>query len=528
MTELTIKMTVYNKLKLAILAIVASQNIYAINVDPVQIQSAPGELLYAEMTFRQSNINLPIEVSLASPEDLMSIGASHQPPGHLNFFTRRSNNGTGVITITSSRPMTERELNIIVKIKEGNAARLQHIRTPLQAKTDLLKASLKQNERPLAPVVVVSEKDIALNLPVSSHYSTAASAASNKPPVLEKPLALQRTAPPVLSNISIPKTAFAPAVMTSSPAIQAQAIAPVLKSEAVTAPDIQAPVKTAAALSDSVKTSQATLASPAPAAASTTNKPTSTIPANQSASAPNKANMQKAVESHSDHQTASSDPLVKKFAEEQARKSTGSANPVKTPAPVTTKASPVKATPNQTQPTYVVQSNESLWGIASRIAQQQQRPVNEVMQQIKKDNEHAFIGGNANRLRKGAALNLNTTHPTPAPIKVTAAKQTELPSKPTGKTKYRLNQAEMSLVAENQRDSGQVSANQNTERNQTSKELSLKVMTAREKTVKLQRNVTELELALNQKDHRIQLLNARLAQLQQQLKAQQADKKPIN
>lgn len=528
MTELTIKMTVYNKLKLAILAIVASQNIYAINVDPVQIQSAPGELLYAEMTFRQSDINLPIEVSLASPEDLLSIGASHQPPGHLNFFTRRSNNGTGVITITSSRPMTERELNIIVKIKEGNAARLQHIRTPLQAKTDLLKASLKQNERPLAPVVVVSEKDIALNLPVSSHYSTAASAASNKPPVLEKPLALQRTAPPVLSNISIPKTAFAPAVMTSSPAIQAQAIAPVLKSEAVTAPDIQAPVKTAAALSDSAKTSQATLASPAPAAASTTNKPTSTIPANQSASAPNKANMQKAVESHSDHQTASSDPLVKKFAEEQARKSTGSANPVKTPAPVTTKASPVKATPNQTQPTYVVQSNESLWGIASRIAQQQQRPVNEVMQQIKKDNEHAFIGGNANRLRKGAALNLNTTHPTPAPIKVTAAKQTELPSKPTGKTKYRLNQAEMSLVAENQRDSGQVSANQNTERNQTSKELSLKVMTAREKTVKLQRNVTELELALNQKDHRIQLLNARLAQLQQQLKAQQADKKPIN
>jgi len=528
MTELTIKMTVYNKLKLAILAIVASQNIYAINVDPVQIQSAPGELLYAEMTFRQSDINLPIEVSLASPEDLLSIGASHQPPGHLNFFTRRSNNGTGVITITSSRPMTERELNIIVKIKEGNAARLQHIRTPLQAKTDLLKASLKQNERPLAPVVVVSEKDIALNLPVSSHYSTAASAASNKPPVLEKPLALQRTAPPVLSNISIPKTAFAPAVMTSSPAIQAQAIAPVLKSEAVTAPDIQAPVKTAAALSDSVKTSQATLASPAPAAASTTNKPTSTIPANQSASAPNKANMQKAVESHSDHQTASSDPLVKKFAEEQARKSTGSANPVKTPAPVTAKAQPVKVASNQTSPTYVVQSNESLWGIASRIAEQQQRPVNEVMQQIKKDNEHAFIGGNANRLRKGAALNLNTTHPTPAPIKVTAAKQTELPSKPSGKTKYRLNQAEMSLVAENQRDSGQVSANQNTERNQTSKELSLKVMTAREKTVKLQRNVTELELALNQKDHRIQLLNARLAQLQQQLKAQQADKKPIN
>lgn len=53
-------------------------------------------------------------------------------------------------------------------------------------------------------------------------------------------------------------------------------------------------------------------------------------------------------------------------------------------------------------------------------------------------------------------------------------------------------------------------------------------MTAREKTVKLQRNVTQLEVALNQKDQRIQLLNARLAQLQQQLKAQQTEKKPTH
>src|SRR5690606_35282654 len=122
---------VYNKLKLAILAIVASQNIYAINVDPVQIQSAPGELLYAEMTFRQSDMNLPIEVSLASPEDLISMGASHQPPDHLNFFTRRSTNGTGFITITSSRSITDPKMNIIVKIKKANAAHFQYIHSPL-------------------------------------------------------------------------------------------------------------------------------------------------------------------------------------------------------------------------------------------------------------------------------------------------------------------------------------------------------------------------------------------------------------
>ncbi|MEG2921012.1 MAG: hypothetical protein RR856_08055, partial [Acinetobacter sp.] len=44
-------MTAYKKLKIAILAIIASQNIHAITIDPIQIQSAPGELLYAEMNF---------------------------------------------------------------------------------------------------------------------------------------------------------------------------------------------------------------------------------------------------------------------------------------------------------------------------------------------------------------------------------------------------------------------------------------------------------------------------------------------
>ncbi len=35
------------------------------------------------------------------------------------------------ITITSSRPLTDAELNIIVKIQEGNAIRLQHIKNTL-------------------------------------------------------------------------------------------------------------------------------------------------------------------------------------------------------------------------------------------------------------------------------------------------------------------------------------------------------------------------------------------------------------
>ena len=185
-----------------------------------------------------------------------------------------------------------------------------------------------------------------------------------------------------------------------------------------------------------------------------------------------------------------------------------------------------QASPTSTaKASYVVQSNESLWKIAARIAQEQNRGVGEVMQQIKKNNEQAFIGGDANRLKRGAALNLNIAPAQQQPITVKTAELAQAQHKAKGSTKYRLNQAEMSLVAENQKESEQLSANQNTLDRQTSKELSLKVMTVREKTVKLQRNVTELELALNQKDQRIQLLNARLARLQQQLKAQQADKK---
>jgi len=180
---------------------------------------------------------------------------------------------------------------------------------------------------------------------------------------------------------------------------------------------------------------------------------------------------------------------------------------------------------------HVVQSNESLWAIASRVATEQNRPIGEVMKQIKANNEHAFIQGDVNRLRRGAALNLNTVTSPKEEQKAKVAHLAQAPSKPSNqsaKAKYRLNQAEMSLVAEKEQDSASGSAKKNTEKRQTSNELSLKVMTSREKTVKLQRNVTQLELALRNKDHRIQLLNTRLAQLQQQLKAQQVQKKPTH
>ena len=236
----------------------------------------------------------------------------------------------------------------------------------------------------------------------------------------------------------------------------------------------------------------------------------------------------------------SADPLVRKYAETSGQDvAVKRVIPSKQSADKASEQSTVKPKIQASKPTgqpahapqnsqHVVRSNESLWAIASRVATAQNRPINEVMKQIQANNQHAFIQGDINRLRRGAALNLNSNLDAKEKFKASTKTQAKIPQHQSGKAKYRLNQAEMSLVAEKEQDSASGSAKKNTEMNQTSNELSLKVMTSREKTVKLQSDVTQLEMVLRHKDHRIQLLNARLAQLQQQLKAQQVEKKPTH
>jgi pilus assembly protein FimV len=466
-------MTVYNKLKLAILAVLSSQPLYAITIDPIQIQSAPGELLYAEMNFRNAEAQENIQASLASAEELMSLGVQHQPPGHLNFYTRKNARGEGVITITSSRPLTEKELNLVIKVQVGDTARLQHIRTSLISKNkepNTLHSPLRLsgNEQALSPMMIVSEKEIGLNLPISHQYL--------QPPVdtTATRLNILKATPPSIANtpsLSMPMT---------------------VQNTPVPAPD-----SSNEGISAASTMSAAENKNEAPAMRSEGHQVTSTLVA-----------------------AKSSDPLVQKYAESMAAQAK---QPVEKAQPSVTKAQPLAEKPASSS--YVVRSNESLWKIAERVAAQQNRPVNDVMQQIKRENAHAFIQGDANRLKNGSTLNLPGEKTAREQQKRQIAELAKKPSTQSGKAKYRLNQAEMSLIAENGQDSAHGSAKKGTQSAKTSNELSLKVKTSREKTVKLQRNVTQLELALNKKDHRIQLLNARLAQLQQQLQAQQVEKK---
>lgn len=444
-----IEMTVYNKLKIAIFTIMSSPSIYAITLDPIQIQSAPGDLLYAEMNFQQADPNANLQVSLATPEDLSALGVTHQPPGNLNFYTRQNGQGSGVIVITSSRPVIDPELNIVVKISEGSATRLQHIKTVI--KPSSIKKT-ENNESTLSPQFIVNEKDIALNLPESTRYASPTLASTPTDSNSEHSLNINSgTAPAINTNSSN--------TLSANPSTQvAQQVT------TATTPD-QTEIK------------------PTSAKTATNNSPKTPV---KNLTAQKKSVPQKALNQN---------PAKKQ-----------SLSSYKGPA---------------SSGKYVVQRNESLWSIANRIAAKTKQPVAKVMHDIQTQNRHAFIQGDVNRLRQGIALNLAHS-PAAKPQQNKSKTDIAHTAKSTsGKAKYRLQQAEMSIVAENSPNSAHGSAKKSTQQSQNNTELAVKVMTTRKKTVTLQRNVTKLNQTLRLKDQRIQLLNARLAELQQQLQAQQ-------
>ncbi len=444
-----IEMTVYNKLKIAIFTIMSSPSIYAITLDPIQIQSAPGDLLYAEMNFQQADPNANLQVSLATPEDLSALGVTHQPPGNLNFYTRQNGQGSGVIVITSSRPVIDPELNIVVKISEGSATRLQHIKTVI--KPSSIKKT-ENNENTLSPQFIVNEKDIALNLPESTRYASPTSASTPTDSNSEHSLSINSgTAPAINTN--------------SSNTLSANSSTQLAQQVTTTSTPDQTEIK------------------PTSAKTPTNNSPKTPV---KNLTAQKKSVPQKALNQN---------PAKKQ-----------SLSSYKGPA---------------SSGKYVVQRNESLWSIANRIAAKTKQPVAKVMHDIQTQNRHAFIQGDVNRLRQGIALNLAHS-PAAKPQQNKSKTDIAHTAKSTsGKAKYRLQQAEMSIVAENSQNSTHGSAKKSTQQSQNNTELAVKVMTTREKTFTLQRNVTKLNQTLRLKDQRIQLLNARLAELQQQLQAQQ-------
>ena len=491
-------MTVYNKLKIAILAIMTSQAVSAITIDPIQVQSGAGDLLYAEMKFSNANPNEKIEVGLADADDIQNIGISTQAPGHLNFYTRRSGDGTGVIVITSSRPIVESELNILLKVKEGSATHIQQVKAPLTRGRNNVPAPMSNalvKEKPLTPQIIVSEKDIALNLPTSTQYHVTTPEVVTQPAMAAKATTTTDSAGTLAINVIAP---------------------PALKTEQKT---------TTVATTTPPTTTSNHLQSSAQKTPQTTTVTVQQVPQPPAEEAPVQSAKAQTSPAKSDEQKAESQKLKDSKAKtKQAKSNESRIEKSKAESQKALKQEKANKASDK-QPKHIVQANESLWKIASRIAAETNQSVPEVMRQIKANNANAFIQGDINRIRRGAALNLAASYrQIPQSKNKVATTAPEIAKKQSGSAKYRLDQAEMSLVADNEHPATQSQGKQNTQLNQTTTELSTKVMTSREKTVKLQKNVNQLAAGLQQKNQRIQLLNAQLAQLQQQLQQQNAKK----
>lgn len=427
---------VVSRLKLILLCCCLSQPLHALYLEPIDIQSSPGELLYAEIPFGHAIPEQPLRVGLASEQDLNQLGVVHTPPGHLSFFVRKSGQNNGVITITSTRPIVDPKLNVVVRVQQGAMVILKHV----QSKLAVLKASHQKQEKTLTPIKIVSEKDINLNL-ASTQATTTHST--------ERRLQVKNQAPP--------------------PMLQGSSLSGLLDQQATQT------LTTADTVSN---TSSDTLL-----VIQTTQPPPMQTSLEQTAT-------------HTPDQAVNSNPKAEQSV------------------------SHIKK--------YTVGANDSLWKISALLAKQYKKSVAGFMQHLEEHNQHAFIAGDRNRLRRGAVLNFDIDPILPQQKSIATKDLPVVASKQSGKAKYRLNEAQMSLVAEKRADSAQASAKKTTQTSKSSEQLALKVMTSREKSVKLQKTVTHLDQTLKHKDHRIQVLNTRLAQLQQQFKAQQVQKKLTN
>lgn len=193
------------------------------------------------------------------------------------------------------------------------------------------------------------------------------------------------------------------------------------------------------------------------------------------------------------------------------------------------------STSNATKPKHMVQNNESLWKIAKQLEPKLQQPVGQIMQRIRDLNHDAFIAGDPNQLKRGAVLVLPendqkaalvTAPATPLPTKPAAKPATAMPYPQIARSGL-LPKAELTLVAPTGQGSAQGNANssKNSQSPSLPREMVLKIGQERRKTVLLQHEVSELDAQLTLNDKKIAMLNAKLAELEHQLKSRNQAKR---
>ncbi|MFC3902873.1 FimV N-terminal domain-containing protein [Acinetobacter marinus] len=504
---------------------------HALNFDPVHIDSSRGEPLYAEIPFRNAQSQTPIKVSIAQPFEVGRNAVLDEAQySHLNFYVRQNPQGDGVIVITSTRVIDANSVDLMLKIDDAGQVRMQQVRAALPTRIDRLKTSL--NDTPLKPRYVANDQDIKLKLPEVTPLKNEKQLqiANSAPPMMQasKPIQAQNLATTPSPAVTTASTTNSQAVAVQTAPLQTtqnnvaqtanqqavsqQATAPT-SVQRTTAPSMT-PMRSAAdilpaqltinvtrhadtASQNNVSTVQANQAKPQPTTQPTAQKPIVQKQVAQTAS------QQVTKKSNVAKQTAQVKPPIKKSQEKvQSKKSQQSATTAKSK--------------------HQVKANESLWGIANQIAEKQNIPVGQVMQQIQANNQHAFIGGNANQLKQGAVLNIPYEYQSVAavnkPTQQPATKPVQAPQAPTTIAKAeKQSQAHMSIVAGDSKGTTQGSKAKGGDQ-KVSNELTVQLKQQRQNALNLQNNVRKLDRELVAKEKRIALLNARLAEIEQQLK----------
>lgn len=504
---------------------------HALSFDPVHIDSSRGEPLYAEIPFRNAQSQTPIKVSIAQPFEVGRNAVLDEAQySHLNFYVRQNPQGDGVIVITSTRVIDANSVDLMLKIDDAGQVRMQQVRAALPTRIDRLKTSL--NDTPLKPRYVANDQDLKLNLPEVAPLKNEKQLqiANSAPPMMQanKPIQAQNVATtpsqalttasttnpqavavqpvprqPAQNNVAQAVNQQAPSQQTATPTSAQRTTAPSMtpmRSAADILPaqlTINVTRHADTASQNNVSTVQANQAKPQPTTQPTAQKPITQKQVAQTAS------QQTTKKSNVAKQTAQAKPPIKKSQEKvQSKKPQQSATTAKSK--------------------HQVKANESLWGIANQIAQKENIPVGQVMQQIQANNQHAFIGGNANQLKQGVVLNIpyeyqsvaTVNKPTQQPVTKPALK----PSTPAPIAKAeKQSQAHMSIVAGDSKGTTQGSKAKGGDQ-KVSNELTVQLKQQRQNALNLQNNVRKLDRELVAKEKRIALLNARLAEIEQQLK----------
>lgn len=490
---------------------------HALTLDPVNIDSSRGEPLYAEIPFRQAQSKKSINVSIAQPFESGEVAVLNEAEyAHYNFYVRQNADGNGVIVITSSRAINSNVIDLTLKIEDAGQTRIQQVRGSLPSRIDRLKSSL--NETVLKSRYVTNDQDLKLNLPEVSNLPE------------ENQLRVANVAPPMMqkkSNTPEPSKSDNSAVV-SAPSISSAPTQQVARQTNTSTKASTPSTAVAQSNPQPVRKDKSTTTTAAPSPKGELNINVTRRDASQSAPKAEPVKVEKTatpVAQPAAKVTASSKPTTQpsepKLVAEKAKTKTTTAKKVQKQSASTTTNAKEK---------HQVQANESLWGIANQISKQENIPIQQVMNQIQKHNKHAFINGNPNQLKQGAILSLDYQYQatTPKPKATTLSTPPKKPeattastASPPAKKAEKQSQAHMSIVAGDSKGTTQGSKAKGIDK-KVANELTVRVRQARQSALGLQNNVRQLDRDLVAKEKRIALLNARLAELEQQLKKRQA------